>query len=658
MGPIPRMPAQALIPLVLVGVGLYAFHNSFNGPFIFDDRYCILVNPTIRRLWPPWTALSPPSTAAWAVAGRPVVNLSLAVNYALGELDVRGYHVFNLAVHLLAGLTLFGVVRRTLLSSSLRERYGERAPWLAIAVSLLWTVHPLQTESVTYVIQRTELLVGLFFLFTLYAVIRGADSERPAAWYAVAVVASALGMGTKEVMAAAPPVVLLYDRVFLSRSFSEAFRRRWALYAGLAASWMILAGLLLENPRAPSFQGLSPWGYAATQCGVILHYLRLAVWPYPLVVDYQDWPIARTATAIAPPAAGVLTLAAGTVWALRRLPPLGFLGAWFFLILAPTSSFIPIATEIAAERRMYLPLAAVCMLGVVGADAALRYLLPRRGARDALRPYLEAGLVLALVAVLAQVTLRRNEDYRSTLSIWQDAVAKRPNSVRARLNLGDYLYRQGENAEAKEHFAAAVRLAPDVPEAQYGLAVVLAKEGATEEAIRRYSEALRLKPDYVSAHVNLGNILQGRGKLEEAVAHYAAAVRTDPNHVGAHFGLANALARLGRTGEAVVQYAEVVRLDPKYAQAHWSLATQLESAGRSDEAMEHYREAVRIDPNFVEARYSLGKALARQGKTEDAVEQLEAALRLRPNFQPAQRELDALRGGGAANPASPAGAAP
>jgi len=215
--------------------------------------------------------------------GRPITNFSFAVNYALGGLNVWGYHVFNLAIHILAAVVLYGVVRRTLLGPSLRDRYGDQASWLALAVALIWVVHPLQTESVTYITQRTELLMGLFFLLTLYCVIRGADSSHPAVWYAAAVVSTVLGIGSKEVMAVAPVVVLAYDRLFLSKSFRETLRHRWGVYAGFAASWLIFAPLVqtrmgtdIENL---SLTELTPWDYAKTQSGVIVHYLRLSFWP-------------------------------------------------------------------------------------------------------------------------------------------------------------------------------------------------------------------------------------------------------------------------------------------------------------------------------------------------------------------------------------------
>ncbi|MGB2987435.1 MAG: glycosyltransferase family 39 protein, partial [Phycisphaerae bacterium] len=220
------------LPILLVLSGLIVYLNSFAGVFIFDDTVHILESERIRHLWPPWDLLA---------RRRPTLELSLAVNYAIGGLGVWGYHAFNLAVHVLAGLTLFGIARRTLMHERCRDRLGQASHWLALTIALIWLVHPLQTQSVTYIIQRSESLMGLFYLLTLYCVIRGAESPLRYRWYLAAVIACALGMGSKAVMVTAPLVVLLYDRVFLSPSFSEAFRKRWGLYSGLAANWGILA---------------------------------------------------------------------------------------------------------------------------------------------------------------------------------------------------------------------------------------------------------------------------------------------------------------------------------------------------------------------------------------------------------------------------------
>ena len=629
--------------MLVVGAGLFAYRNSLHGTFIFDDLAAIEVNSQIRDLWPPWNALSPPPGTA--VTARPIVNLSLALNYALGGLSVWGYHAANLAIHLLAALALCGVVRRTLLGPSLRERYGSEALWIALAVALIWVVHPLQTESVTYIIQRTELLMGLFFLLTLYCVIRGAESPRPGAWYAAAVVSNVLGAGSKEVMVVAPVVVLAYDRLFLSASFRETFRRRWGLYAGLAAGWLVLGAL--EGRRIGggfahgAARGVPPWDYAVTQSGVIAHYLRLAFWPHPLVGDYDDWPFARSLVSVLPQAVVVLTLLGATAWALCRRSRLGFLGVWFFLVLAPTSSVYPLLGEVAAERRMYLPVAAVIALVVIGGHMALGKIWRRLGWQPDRLWFVAAVLLVAIVGALAHITERRSEDYRSAAAFWSDVVAKRPRSARGQLGLGEHLLGEGKIDEALGHLAEAVRIKPGDPTVHYTLGLALASQGKLEEAIGHYREALRIAPDFVEALNNLGAALARQGKLDEATVQYREAVRLNPRHATAQYNLAVSLASQGNYEEAVGHYREALGIEPDSAAVHNNLAVALASQGKLDEAIGHYRDAIRIDPDYAQAHNNLGTALASQGKLDDAIARYREALRINPGYAQARANLAA-----------------
>jgi hypothetical protein len=210
--------------IVLAAVVVYG--NSLSGSFVFDDVPSIAANPTIRALWPLTGPLSPPVAGGVTVGGRPLLNLSFALNYALGGMAVGGYHAINLVLHALAGLVLFGLARRTLLQAGLGVRFAKDSTSLATALALLWTVHPLQTESVTYTVQRAEALCGLLYLLTLYAFVRGTTtSANPWLWLSVAT--CFLGMASKEVMVSAPLMVLLYDRTFVAGSWGEAWRRRW-----------------------------------------------------------------------------------------------------------------------------------------------------------------------------------------------------------------------------------------------------------------------------------------------------------------------------------------------------------------------------------------------------------------------------------------------
>ena len=488
------MKTQKFIPLLVVAAGLLAYHNSFTGPFIFDDAESIQANPTIRHLWPIWQALSPSATAR--VGGRPVLNFSLALNYAFGGASVQGYHALNLAIHILAALTLFGVVRRTLLQPRLRERFGAVANGLALATAVLWTVHPLQTEAVTYVSQRAESLMGLFYLLTLYCFIRGTESPRAGLWFTLSIVVCLLGMATKEVMVTAPLMVLLYDRTFVAGSFRAAWTQRRRLYVGLGGTWFLLGYLMagLQHRGVGYGLGITWQAYALTECQVVVNYLWLALWPHPLIFDYGMVIIIRHVAEAMSYALILVLLAAGVVVGLKRSPAIGFIGAWFFVILAPTSSVVPVVSQPMAESRMYLPLAAVVVLGV----SAVYALLGRRS----------VAVFGVLAILLGFFTSQRNEDYRSEVSIWSDTVAKRPDNARAHNDLG----------------------------------VALGQVGRLEEAIGQCEEALRLKPDYAEAHVNLGVALIHLGRVQEAMAQWEQALRIKPDYAEAQSNLARARA--------------------------------------------------------------------------------------------------------------------
>ncbi len=333
---------------------------------------------------------------------------------------VWGYHAFNLAIHILAGLTLYGIVRRTLLCPLLRERFGASAMRLALAVAVLWTVHPLQTEAVTYISERCESLMGLFYLLTLYCFIRGTGAQRSSWWFALSVVACLLGVASKEVMVTAPVMVLLYDRTFVSGSFRKAWTRHRWLYLGLAGAWVLLGWLMvgLHYRGAGYGLGIPWWAYALVECRTVAQYLWLALWPHPLVFDYGEFAAIRHVGEVAPYAVLLAVMVAGVLVELKRRPAIGLVGAWFFLILAPTSSVVPISGQPMAEYRMYLPLAAVITLVVIGIDS-------RMGRRS-------TAVFLALAVGLGFLATWRNEDYRTELSIWNDTVAKCPDNAALR----------------------------------------------------------------------------------------------------------------------------------------------------------------------------------------------------------------------------------
>jgi protein O-mannosyl-transferase len=616
--------------VVIVLAALAAYHDSFAVPFQFDDSSSIAQNATVHHLWPIWRPLSPPR-GELSVTGRPVINFSLAINYAIGGLNVRGYHIFNLAVHILAALTLYGIVRRTLLSERLRPRFGSAAEGLALATAILWTVHPLQTEAVTYIVQRAESLMGLFYLLTLYCFIRGTGSSAPKTWFVLAVMACALGMASKEVMVSVPLIVLLYDRTFVSGTFGEAWRERWGLYLGLASTWLLLGYVVMSagalGHQAGKDTNIMWWRYALTEPSVILHYLRLALWPSPLCLDYL-WPIAKGWQEILPPAIAVAILLGETVWACWKKPAWGFLGAWLFLILAPTSSILPLR-DLAFEHRMYLPLAAVIAPAVLG----IHELLGRRS----------SAVFLVLAVGLGFLTTRRNEDYRSELSIWSDTVAKRPDNTRAHCNLGWALLLAGRLPEAMAQCDLTLRANPDNPEAQYVVGYILQKMGRVREAIGYYEQALRIKPDFADAHFNDGVALEKVGRDPEAIEQYEQALQSYPDYVEAHVNLGNVFLRRGDPQAAMGEYERALRIDPNYAEAHGNRGAVFQRIGKLPEAVGEYEQALRTKPDYVEAHFNLGLALEKLGRTTEAIQHYQEALKLRPDFTPARNALTRLQ---------------
>ena len=606
---------------LLIAAGLIVYGNSLWGVFIFDDQNSILGNPQIRRLWPLWNAFSAPANTP--VAGRPIVALSLAINYAIGGMDVRGYHAWNVGVHILCALVLFGIIRRTLGRSPLRERLGSASDGIAAACALIWLVHPLQTEAVNYVTQRTESTMALFYLFTLYAAIRALDAGRPVWWHGVSVLSCALGMASKEVMVTAPLMVLLYDAAFRSGSFRPIFEKRWPLYLGLAATWTILLALTWSGPRARTVGfsgGASAWDYALNQSVMVTHYLRLAVWPKALVLDYGT-PQPTSVLQVWPYLVVVALIAAATAMALVYRPAVGFLGAWFCLILAPTSSVIPIATEVGAERRMYLPLAAVVVLIVSGG-----WIWLRRRSRA-----VPALLLVGVAGSLGVISARRNTDYRSDEVLWRTVVERRPH-WRAHTNLGEALQRAGRRSEAIQQHREALRLNPEAPEALYNLALDLERNGELDEAIIRSKDYIRLRPDDALAHNQLGIALAKHGRLEEAIAEYRESLRLDPELAEAIRNLGTSLLQQEQVVEAAEHFERFLAAHPDNADVHNSLGVALALQNKLDQAALHYTRAVQIDPEHADARMNLGRVLILMGRTAEAGEHFREAVRLKPEL--------------------------
>jgi len=613
-------PWTAIAILILAISAAYA--NSFHGPFIFDDVPSIVNNRSIRHLGS-WQVLAAPPDAV-TTTGRPLANLSLAINYAIGGLAVEGYHVANLVFHILAALVLFGLVRRTLLLPALSARFAAASTRLALATALLWALHPLQTESVTYVVQRTESIVGLLFLLLLYCLVRATSTNRVSLWHVLAVVTCALGMASKEVMVSAPLMALAYHRIFVATSWEES-RRLWRLWLALAATWVLLAIVyLMSQDRGGSAGfglGMTSWQYLRTQFGCIVDYLRLVFWPSPLVLDY-GYPLARSAIEIVPYAIVVFVLAALTAVALARQPKWGFLGLSFFAILAPSSSVIPLVGQTKAEHRMYLPLAAVVTLVVLAGYLGLARLRARRVA---------AALVSIVTVALALGTFQRNKDYQSEITLWNIAIANCPSNDRAYHSRGSAYALKGQYAEALPDFDKAIALNPRFVKAHSGRGIALAGLGRFEEAIREHSRAIRLKPDSADAYNSRGSAFGNLGQMDAAIEDFDKAISLDPKFEEPYYNRGTAYESKGELDAAIKDFDKAIALWPEYALAYVSRGMVYDKQGRYELAIEDYDKAIRLRPDYAEAYNNRGSAYLAQGKMEVALKDFDEAIALEPS---------------------------
>jgi tetratricopeptide (TPR) repeat protein len=579
--------------LILIGWIVYA--PSLNHPFVFDDEGEIVSNERIRSLWPLTDALA---------TERPVVTISFALNYALGGLDPWGYRAVNVCIHILAAMTLAGLVRRTLLTSRLKPVAGAASPWIALAIALIWLLHPLQTQSVTYVVQRGESLMGLLYLLTLYGVVRGAESPRPTVWYVAAVAACAFGMGSKAVMVTAPLMVLIFDRAFLANGWKDALSQRAGLYAGLAGTWIVLlaTGIVREvvDPQTPGatvgfgVKDVSPATYALTQAGVKLHYIKLALWPNPLCLDY-GWQPAGGLRQAGIPLIVVAVLLMFTVWAVFKKPVVGFVAAWFFLILAPTSSFIPVAEPI-FEHRMYLPLAAIVTLAVMAVYGVLADVMRFGERTPAPRHYVGAVILIVAAGALGFSTMRRNRDYRSAEAMWADVLNKRPNNPRAHQATGLTHFQHARFPEAEVAFKRAIKLKPAYGEAHFNLGNALMKQRRWEEAVSAYRAGIATGQFSASDYYNLGNALKRLNRTEDALSAYSMAVWIDPSHAESYLHMGNIYMEGGVYWDALAQYGYAIEAKPDYGLAYANMGAVLMEQARYEEALEAFDQALAIDP--------------------------------------------------------------
>jgi protein O-mannosyl-transferase len=623
---------------LLLVAGFLAYCNSFQGVFLLDDKPMIVDNAAIRQL-------TPISKFIFEGGLRKLPTLSFAANYALGGLDPTGYHYVNVAIHLLTAVCLFGLLAVTFSSPIWPDAQRSQAVLFAFLISLLWVVHPLNTQAVDYVVQRIESMMGLAFLLFLLLYASSHGSRYRTAFLIAAWFVFCAGLACKEVMVMSFPVAILYDRAFLSSSWREAWRARgwfWfacALPLAVAAVFIIPTMLGSDSAVGLRLKSVTPLQYLSTQPEVILHYLRLVVVPWPQVFDYGWEPQTQTSN-IAITSAVVLTLLLGNIWLYFRKPHVAFWGLAAALVLLPTSSFIPLQ-DLAVEHRMYVPLAFVLVLCVLGL-----FFVGSRMFGD--HPTLISSVVcIGLSGVLGMLTLSRNQDYKSAIGMWEDVVKKTVGSDsrnmlagRAYSNLGEAYADKEQWEESIENLEKALKCKQFAPSVHGNLTRAYVATGKAELAKQHCAQALVLEPESGRLRQQAGLIEVMSGNFAEALKHFEVALQLAPSDIVIMVNLAQCNLQLGKPAEAESLLRKAIELDGKAAEPRRRLVDLLMRQPSSEAAIEAAMSYVESVPNDPRANVQLGMLWAAKGENAKAIEQLKQAAK----FDPAPAEANYLLG--------------
>lgn len=606
--------------LLLFAAILLVYSQVLRSPFVLDDRMYILENDEIRSL-----------SAFWPPAGtRYIAYLSFALNFSLGGFDPFGYHLVNVIVHAINSVLVFALVSLTFRTPLMSDATGGRgglAFYAGALSALLFALHPVQTEAVTYVTQRFASLAAFFYLLSLVTFIRwrlsASRSWKSLSIFALSVVSAVAAQKTKEISFTLPFVIVLYDFAFFNSQ--ERLRARLLRLAPFVLAALVIP-LEMLAPAAGSgidekirlaqldeLLTLSRYDYLMTQFRVVSTYIRLLFLPIDQNLLYDF----RLSKGFFEPmvAASFVFLAAIFFSALylffrsrKHRNPYGLLASagvlWFFMALSVESSVVPIR-DVIFEHRLYLPLAGAS----AAASGSLLFIFEYARRKGWGRARHAATLaVIVITASLGAATYARNLVWKDPLSLYQDIVGKSPGRATVHFDLGK-IYRDA---------------------------------GRGDDAVREYRKAIELDPDYAEPHTNLGNLFISNNLADPAIQEYTAALRIDPADNIARYNLGLVLSARSRNEEAIEQFIEVIRLDPGHAEAYNSIGNIYFTARMLDKAGQAYMAALKADPGYVVGRNNLGNVHYLAGRLDMAEKEYLKAVELKPDYAEAHNNLGAL----------------
>ena len=610
---------------IIIIVGLAIYSQTLHAPFYWDDSNYI-DSPLVKKL-----AYFINLDAARGFSGyggfisRYVGYLTFALNYRINGLDVTGYHVVNIAIHLLAATLVYRLVQLTFKTPYVSDRTvsgttDDRSGFVALLAALLFVAHPLQTQAVTYIVQRFASLATMLYLLSLTSYIKArlvmnepkARSFSVAGWFAVALVSAILAVKTKEITYTLPLMALLYEFLFFPRALK---RKTLVLAAGGFLAFLAFFALKLSSgsfadivrnmDQASRLQTHMPrLVYLATEFRVIATYLRLLLFPVGQRLDY-DYPLYTSFFNIEVLlSVALLCILFGiAVYSLRRscrcdgnksilLRVIAFGIFWFFVSLMIESSIIPII-DVIFEHRMYLP--------SVGLFMALAAFISLAAGADAWIPGWPQKRIVAGVAfmllLLAGTAFARNLLWCDELAFWEDNAVKSPGKARVFTNLGLVLEKKGNFDGAIAAYRRAVELDPKRTDALIDLGLIYTKKGWLDDALAQFKAALKIIPDQSGAYNNIGKIYGIRFQLDEALMAFQQALKIDPTRPEPYNNIGKIYFMQGHYDKGLQKIKQCLALNPLYEPAYINRGLALQSQGRYREARADFQKALEINPS-------------------------------------------------------------
>jgi len=628
--------------IVFLGIAILVFliySNTFHVPFIFDDEPNILNNHFIQVK--SLTLESLKNAAFKSIChNRPVANISFALNYYLLQYNLPGYHLVNIIIHIITAILLYFFTKLTLEISrnkdSTPEGIKRQEPWLiALFTILVWAANPVQTQAITYIVQRMTSMASMFYILSMLMYVKGRMAEtgkKKWAFFGLSILSGLLAMGSKEISATLPVVIFLYEWYFLQDLDKAWFKRKVIPLACVVALFAIVGLVYLGgHPIERILKGyetrnFTPPQRVLTEFRVVIFYISLFLFPHPSRLNLDHYisishslfdPITTLVSLII-----ILALIGLALYLAKKERIISFCILWFFGNLIIESSVIGL--ELVYEHRLYLPSMMLSLLLVL---LAFRYIRPK---------WVAIAIITTFIAMGSVWSYQRNKVWQSEISIWQDCVKKSPEKARPYNNLGIILGEGGKQNEAIKYFLKAIEIDPNYGEPYNNIGFAMYKMGRIDEAIKYFSKALKVTPDVAKIHNNLGLALAKKGLLDKAIKHFSTAVQIDTLYGDAQNNFGLALYKIGKTDEAIKHLSKAIKMVPDLPEAYNNLGLALMKKGRLDEAIKQFQKALQINPGYTESRRNLELAVRLKKKVariDHAISELKAQLESDPkNF--------------------------